>query len=83
MIGGLSAVLVLGSAVVGLAAPATAAACNPENLNTRADIDGDGSADVAVGMPWYADGSGAVDIRGTGSPSVLLRAGALGAGTRG
>jgi hypothetical protein len=77
---GLSAVLVLGG-VVGAAGPAAAAACDPENLNTRADIDGDGAADVAVGMPWYQDGSGAVDIRGTGSPSVLLRSGALGAGT--
>jgi len=81
VIGGLCAVLALGGAVVVVAAPAAALACDPEGLTTRADIDGDGAADVAVGMPWYQDGSGAVDVRGTGSPSVLLRAGDLGAGT--
>jgi hypothetical protein len=79
--GGLCAALALGGVVVGVAAPASAAACDPENLNTRADVDGDGSADALVGMPWYQEGSGAVDIRNTGSPTVLLRAGDLGAGT--
>ena len=34
-------------------------------------------------MPWYADGDGAVDVRGTNSPAVLLRARDLGAGTPG
>ncbi len=58
-----------------------AATCDPDELQSRGDFDGDGSQDVAVGMPWYADGSGAVDVRGTGSPAVLLRAGALGGGT--
>jgi hypothetical protein len=71
----------LGGTVAGLSGPASAAACNLENPSNRGDIDGDGMADVAVGMPWYADGSGAVDIRLSGSPSVLLRASDLGAGT--
>jgi FG-GAP repeat protein len=81
MIGGLSAAVLLSAAVVASAGPASAAACDSGSDIGRADIDGDGSADAAVGMPWYADGSGAVDLRFTGSPSVLLRSGALGAGT--
>ncbi|HST80772.1 MAG TPA: hypothetical protein VLL08_03400 [Kineosporiaceae bacterium] len=81
-IGGLSAVLALGGVIVGFVGPASAAtACDPENRSPYADIDGDDSADVAVGMPFYQDGSGAVDVRFTGSPSVLLRSGDLGAGT--
>jgi hypothetical protein len=80
MIDGLSVVLMLGG-VVAVAGPAAAAGCAPEYVRGNSDIDGDGSADLAVGMPWHADGSGAVDVRGTGSPSVLLRAADLGAGT--
>jgi hypothetical protein len=79
--GGLSAVVLLGGSVVMTAGPASAAACDVGGSNTRADIDGDSSADAVVGMPWYGDGSGAVDLRFTGSASVVLRAGALGAGT--
>ena len=79
-IGTVCTVLVLGGAVA-MAPTASAAACDPENLNSRSDFDGDGSADVAVGMPWYSDASGAVDIRGTGSPPLVLRSGAIGAGT--
>jgi hypothetical protein len=79
--GGLCVVLALSGAALVVAAPASAAACDPENLNTRADIDGDGAADAVIGMPSYGPASGAVDIRGTGSPAVLLTAGDLGAGT--
>jgi hypothetical protein len=78
---GLCVVLMLGGSVAGLAGTASAAACVPPELSASGDIDGDGAADVAVGMPWYADGSGAVDVRLSNSPSVLLRASDLGAGT--
>ncbi|HST80679.1 MAG TPA: VCBS repeat-containing protein [Kineosporiaceae bacterium] len=78
---GLCVVLMLGGTVAGLSGHASAAACDLENPSNRGDIDGDGMADVAVGMPGYADGSGAVDIRLSDSPSVLLRASDLGAGT--
>jgi hypothetical protein len=78
---GLCVVLMLGGSVAGLAGTASAAACVPPELSASGDIDGDGAADVAVGMPSYADGSGAVDVRLSNSPSVLLRASDLGAGT--
>jgi hypothetical protein len=78
----LCAVLVLGGAVGGIAAPASAAGtCHPETLNPRGDLDGDTSSDAVVGMPWYNEGAGAVDVRGTSSPSLVLTAFALGAGT--
>jgi hypothetical protein len=71
----------LGGTVAGFSGTAAAAvACDPEKPNYE-DIDGDGMADVAVGMPWYANGSGAVDLHLTASPPLLLRASDLGAGT--
>jgi len=80
---GACGVLLLGGAAVGVAAPAAAAACDssPSNEIAPADFDGDGAADIAVGMPYYADGSGAVELRGTKSPPLLLRSGDFGGGT--
>jgi len=81
MIGGLCTVLVLGGAIVVTAGPASAASCDPGNPSARSDIDGDGVADIAVGMPRYKRASGAVDVRSTGSAAVLLQASDLGSGT--
>src|SRR5689334_20851692 len=80
MVGGLCTVLVLGGATVIAAGPAAAASCDPGNPSARSDIDGDGLADVVVGTPQseYNSAVGAVDIRTTGSPSVLLTAKDLG-----
>lgn len=79
-VSGMCSVLVLGGVAAGVS-PAAAASCDPENQSTRGDIDGDGATDVVVGMPYYQDGSGAVDVRGTASPPLVLRAGTLGVGT--
>jgi len=91
---GACTVLVLGGAAGVAAGPAaatpakatpvkatTAATCDPDSENSRGDFDGDSSSDVAVGMPWYQDGAGGVDLRGTHTPSVVLTSGALGVGT--
>jgi hypothetical protein len=80
---GVCAVLVLGGAVAVIATPASAvtSACDPDDQRVRGDLDGDQSPDAIVGMPWYSDAAGAVDVRYTAHPSVLLTDIGLGAGT--
>jgi hypothetical protein len=73
-VGGMCTALLLGA----VAAPAvSAASCDPDSRNARADFDGDAWPDIAVGMPYY-DESGAVDVRGSGSPALILSAAAVG-----
>lgn len=87
MIGGVCAVLVLSGATgsaesagpIVAAGPNAAATCDPENPSAASDIDGDGRADVAVGMPLNWNPA-SVDIRLTGSPSIVMQASDLGAG---
>jgi hypothetical protein len=66
------------------AAPAAATCVSADPLApapSRGDFDGDSHPDIVVGMPGYAHGAGAVDVRGTNSPAVLLRAVDLGVRT--
>jgi hypothetical protein len=81
LVGAVCAILLVGSDGAAIAAPSAVGSCDPENLNTRGDIDGDGGSDAVVGMPWQSDGAGAVDVRATGNPSVLLTAHSVGGGT--
>jgi hypothetical protein len=82
VLGALCAALLLGGTVGVTAIPAWAAPCtDPEKLNPRGDFDGNDASDIVVGMPGYSGGAGAVDVRGTEDPALLLTAASLGAGT--
>jgi hypothetical protein len=61
-----------------LAPEAAAAACDPEVVHSFGDLDGDNISDVVVGMPFWQDGFGAVDVRGSRSPAQQLNSAQLG-----
>lgn len=70
-----SMVLIATAAVGGMVitSPSASAATCSRDTGVDEDIDGDGHSDVAVGLPGYSAGSGAVDIRYTGLPAAVLR----------
>ncbi|MFI7587303.1 FG-GAP-like repeat-containing protein [Spongisporangium articulatum] len=72
----LATVLTVGG-LIAVAGPATAAGCDSE-VQTRGDLDGDGTTDVVVGMPSQNDQAGVIDVRYTGRPSQVITAGQLG-----
>lgn len=61
-----------------MAPGAAAAACNPEVMHSYGDLDGDNVSDVVVGMPFWEDGFGTVDVRGSRSPRQQLNSAQLG-----
>jgi hypothetical protein len=77
---GVCAATVLGGGQVAAHAAAYPPGCYPGTNSTESDLDGDGDADVVVGMPGKDKALGAVDVRYTSTRAQVLDAHAVGGG---